>query len=223
MTGGHRSALTATGRALAAQDGRRRADDTTVTIATSRLLRVLGWTFVAGLTAAAVAASLAVLRGGPLSDGNWQVPTASLGFAIFGALGASGVSLQVRGGRGNALLGGLTVLLAAVGYALLLRAIWVESDLDLWKAWACVLLASLTASHASLVLAARRPGDAAVITVLVAISIALGVVDALAGVLPLAGVVDEWSLEAIKRLAVLVIALVLTTSLPPIVRRLTRL
>lgn len=178
-----------------------------------------GWALVGGLTVAAATASIALVRGS-FGDEDWRVIGTSLGFAIFTAGGAAGVSLRLRGGPRERLLGGVTAALAAAGFLLLLPALWIDDESEeLWRAWGCVSLAALACSHASLVTGARRATDSEAVRTLITISIGLGAVDALAGILPISGLVDDVDEGAAEVVGVLVIALLLTTSLPPIMRR----
>jgi hypothetical protein len=184
------------------------------------LRRSLGWALVGGLTVAAVTASIALVTGS-FDDDDWRVIGTSLGFAVFSAIGAAGLSLRLSGGGAERLLGAVTVALAAAAFLLLLAALWIDDDADgLWRTWGCVSLAALACSHASLVTGARRPTDSDVVSALVTISIGLAAIDAIAGILPLAEVVEDVEEGVVEIVGVLVIGLLLTTALPPIMRRL---
>jgi hypothetical protein len=188
----------------------------------TELRRALGWALVGGLTVAALTASVALVTGS-LGDEEWHVIGTSLGFAVFSALGGAGASLRLRGGERAQILGGLTVVLAAASFLTLLVALWLLEDAGgAWRAWGCLSLATLAASHASLVTAARRPTDSDVVSAMVSASIGLAVIDSFAGILPLADLVDDVDDATAKVVGVLVIGLLLTTALPPILRRLSR-
>jgi hypothetical protein len=188
----------------------------------AELRRALGWALVGGLTVAGLTASIALVTGS-FGDDEWRVIGTSLGFAVFSALGGAGASLRLRGGDRAQILGGLTVVLAAAGFLTLLAALWLLEDADgVWRAWGCLSLAALAASHASLVTAARRPTDSDVVSAMVSVSIGLAVIDAFAGILPLAELVDDVDDATAKAVGVLVIGFLLATALPPILRRLGR-
>jgi hypothetical protein len=208
----------------AAQGGRRSADHVRMGSLDERrgeLRRSLGWALVGGLTIAAITASISLVTGSVGRD-EWRVIGTSLGFAVFCALGAAGASLRMGGGERAPILGGMTVVLASAAFLTLLLALWLYDDTDgVWRAWGCLSLATLAASHASLVTSARRPTDTDVAGAMVSASIGLAVIDAFAGILPLADLVDVDE-GAAKVVGVLVIALLLTTVLPPILRRLAR-
>jgi hypothetical protein len=187
----------------------------------AELRRSLGWALVGGLTVAAITASIALVTGS-VDDDEWRVIGTSLGFAVFCALGAAGAALRMSGGERARILGGLTVVLAAAAFLTLLLALWLLDDADgIWRVWGCLSLATLAASHASLVTSARRPTDSDAVGAMVSVSIGLGVIDAFAGILPLADLVGVDEVAA-KVVGVLVIGLLLTTALPPILRRLSR-
>jgi hypothetical protein len=183
--------------------------------------RAVGWALVGGLTVAAIAASVAIVEGS-FDDGDWKVIGTSLGFSVYSALGAAGAGLRLRPSVPKQLLGGITILLAGLAYVLLLVAIWPLPDEDetVIRAWGAVSLAALAASHACIVTGGRRSSDSDVVSALVTASIVLGVVDATAGILPIVDLVEDVDDGVVEIIAVLVIALVLTTVLPPIIRRL---
>jgi hypothetical protein len=183
--------------------------------------RTLGWLLVAGLVVAALAASVAILEGS-FDDADWKVIGTSLGFSLYSALAAAGASLRLKPGALQRQLGGATMLLSAVGFVLLLAWVWPEpDDYDaVVRAWGAVSLVALAASHACIGTAARRSTDSEAVSLLATMSIALGVIDATAAILPIVGIVDEVEDGAAELFAVMVIALLLTTVLPPIMRRL---
>src|SRR5215211_4848037 len=90
---------------------------------------------IAGLCVAA-AAAIAALLSGDFSDTHWRVVGTSLGFSIFSALGATGDVLRREATDWRAAVGATTMAVAAVAFALLLAACWIDSDADaLWQAW----------------------------------------------------------------------------------------
>jgi hypothetical protein len=185
--------------------------------------RALGWTLVAGLVLAAIAASAAIVEGS-FDDDDWKVIGTSLGFSVYSALAAAGATLRLKPRDLHRHLGGLTMLLSGVAFVLLLAWVWPEPD-DyevVVRAWGALSLAALAASHACIVTAARRPTDGAAVSLLVTVSIVLGVADATAATLPVVEIIEEVEEGATELFAVMVIALLLTTVLPPIMRRLGR-
>src|SRR4051794_22789384 len=114
---------------------------------------------IAGLVIAALAAITALL-GGDWSDTHWRVVGTSLGFSLFTALGAGGDALRRKAHGWRMAFGAFTTGIAILAFALLLAAIWIDSESEsMWKAWGIAGLTSLWGSHASLVLAAQKPGD----------------------------------------------------------------
>jgi hypothetical protein len=145
----------------------------------------------------------------------------SLGFSIFSALGAAGARARQRSGI-VAAVGSCTMLAAGASFALLVAAIWNHGPSELTRCFGAVAVATLAASHASLILSSRRPGDTALINGLCAISIAAGSIDAVLGVVAITGAVVRVDAVYARTLAVLVIVLLLSTALAPILRRLPR-
>ena len=143
----------------------------------------------------------------------------SLGFSVFSALGAAGA--PARRQPKLAMLGALTTGAAWLGFALLELAIWVAQTDTTWRAWGTVALLSLATSHASLVLSARRASDSSMITHLTVTSVLAASVDALLAAAAIVGLVQHATSVEIRFAAVLVIALLLSTALPPILRRAT--
>jgi hypothetical protein len=70
------------------------------------------------------------------------------------------------------------------------------------------------------VLRSVRSSDTGVVRMLCDISIVTGAIDTTAGVLGLSGAIDDVSDGVVTALAVLLVILLLTTALPPILRRL---
>jgi len=180
--------------------------------------RSLGWSLVAGLSIAALTAAVAVVEGS-FDDADWRVIGTSLGFAVFSATGAAGASLRLRRpGERSQLLGAAALVAALAAFAFLVVALWIDREGDaIWHWWGVATLIALGTSHAALVIAARSAADAPVVDFLVRVSLACGAVDTSIAVLLVAGTIDEGPAEGF---ALLVIALVLSTALTPIVRRL---
>lgn len=182
-----------------------------------------GWAVVAGLVLAALVAIVALVSG-DFDDDDGRVALTSLGFSIFSGIGAPGAELYRRHAGGQRALGGLGVGLAVAGFILLVAALWID-DADeegLWRTWGVVAVLALCAAHAALVLGARRGGDSPAVRGLGTASIGLALVDTTVAVLLIVGVADEFDEGWARALAVTVVLLVLTTALPPILRRLGR-
>ena len=108
-----------------------------------------------------------------------------------------------------------------MGFALLVGALWVDDEADgLWRAFGCAGIVAIAASHACLVLGSRRQGDSETVRALVAISLLAGAVDATAIIVPVSGLAEYDDDSSPQFLAICLVVLVLTTVLPPILRRL---
>jgi hypothetical protein len=177
---------------------------------------------IAGLCVAA-AAAIAALLGGDFDDTHWRVVGTSLGFSLFTAFGGAGDALrrQTRGRR--VLLGAATTAMAGLAFALLVAACWIDDDSEaLWRAWGTTAFLALWGSHASLVLRARRRGDSTLVTILVATSIVTATFDTATAVLAVTGAVDDVSDGVARLIGVVLVITLLSTALPPIMRRLDR-
>lgn len=183
--------------------------------------RILSWALVAALCVAALTAIGAILSG-DFDETDGRVIATSLGFAIFSATAASGASLRFRGSENLRTLGLATVALAAVSFLLLVVALWSDGDDQAWRWFGCTALAALACSHASLVSGALRISDTPAMRALAAASVVLGIIDSFFGILAISGAVDDVEEGFGQLMAVLVILLLLTTALPPILRRLQR-
>jgi FtsH-binding integral membrane protein len=184
--------------------------------------RWLGWILVATLCIAALTAIVAILEG-ELSEDDARVIGASLGFGIFSALAAPGATLRLRASERLRAVGLVTLLLAAASYVLLLAALFTgNDDEDTWRLFGIFGLGSLFASHASLVVGAMRDTDSVAVLAIAIGSIVLSAVDSGIGILAITGAFDDVDdPEGLVRFtAVLVVLMLLTTVLPPIMRRL---
>jgi hypothetical protein len=188
----------------------------------SDLRRLLGWALVAGLSLAALTACVAILNGS-FGETEGRVIGMSVGFAVFSATGAAGMSLRLRSEAGRLReLGTGTVLVAAVAYVLLVAAIWQGSSSDdLWELWGVAALLSLASSHASLILGARRSTDTPAIGLLIVTSLATSAFDTSIGILAILGQLGDVGEGMAELAAITVVLLLLSTALPPILRRLT--
>ena len=186
----------------------------------TEIRQTLGWALVAALTAAALTA-IGALVGGSFDDTDWRVLGTSLGFTLFSATGAAGASARLRSSRLLQLLGAAAAIASVVGFALLVGALWIDDEADgLWRAFGCAGIVAIAASHACLVLGSRRQGDSETVRALVAISLLAGAVDATAIIIPVSGLAEYDDDGSPQFIAICLVVLVLTTVLPPILRRL---
>jgi len=159
--------------------------------------RTAGWSLVGGLTIAALTAVVALL-GGEVDDTELRVILTSIGFALLSSTAAVGAAQRLRASSGLRALGTATMMLSGAAFALL----------------------AIACSHACVVLGARRASDSAVVDLLVFASLGLAALDTLGGLAPIAGLTDEVDEGWAKLLAATLVLLVLTSVLPPILRRL---
>ncbi len=183
--------------------------------------RALSWALVGALCVAAITAIAAIMTG-DFDDTDWRVIGTSLGFAVFSATAASGASLRFRDSGNLRALGVATMALSAVAFVLLLVAVWNDGADNEWRWFGSVALGALACSHVSLVSGALRSTDGPTVRTLSTASMALGLSDAFFGVLAVSRAVEEVEEGLGQMMAVLVILLLLTTALPPILRRLQR-
>jgi len=187
---------------------------------TAEIRQWLGWALVAALTAAALTA-IGALVGGSFDDTDWRVLGTSLGFALFSATGASGASARLRSSGLFELLGTAAAIASVVAFALLVGGLWIDDEADgLWRAFGCAGILAVACSHACLVLGARRPGDSQAVRALVVISLVAAAVDATAMVVLVSGLAEYDDDGSPQLIAICLVVLVLTTVLPPILRRL---
>ena len=183
--------------------------------------RALARALVAALCVAALTAVGAILSG-DFDETDGRVIATSLGFAVFSATAASGAALRFRDSQNLRVLALATMALSAAGFLLLLVALWSDGDDGAWRWFGSAALAALACSHASLVSSALRSSDGPAIEALAKASITVGVVDSFFGILAVSGAVDDVDGGFGRLMAVLVILLLLSTALPPILRRLQR-
>jgi MFS family permease len=185
----------------------------------AEIRRFAGRALVAGLSVAAAVAVLAVLTGS-FSETDWRVIASSVGFGIASATGSAGASARLRPSGRMRLLGTGTLIASGVAFALLLTGLWIDDDSEgLWRAFGCFAVAGFGGAHACVMLGAVRGTDTEAIRRLTRASVTLGAIDTVAVILPLAAIVDDVS-DALGRIfGATVVLLVLTTVLPPILRR----
>jgi MFS family permease len=170
----------------------------------------------AGLSVAAAIAIVAILTHS-FDETDARLIATSLGFSVFSALGAAGA--PARRQPKLATLGVLTTGAAGLAFALLELAIWDQTTNWAWRAFGALAVLTLAASHASLVLSARRGSDSSAITNLTVISVLTASVDAILALIAIVGLVHHISSGETRLAAVLVITMLLSTALPPILRR----
>ena len=183
--------------------------------------RTLGWVLVGSLCVAAATAIFAILSDS-FDDTDWRVIGMSLGFAVFSSTGASGATLRVRTSESLRTLGLVTMGLSALAFLLLVVALWSDDSESAWQWWGVTGLAAFSASHGSLVQGARRDTDSEAIRVIATASIVFSVLDSGVGMLAIAEAFEDVDEGFARFVGVVVILLVLTTALPPIMRRLQR-
>jgi hypothetical protein len=184
------------------------------------LRRAAGWALVGGLSLAAFTAVVALLAG-DFGDGALRVIATSLGFAISSAVAASGAGQRVRASAPLRALGNATALLAGASFALLVAGVWTHDwgTEAIWRSFGCAGVLALAGSHACVVLGARRRSDASLVSALVTVSVALAAVDTVGALLPITGLVDDVDEAGQKLLGATLVLLVLTSLLPPLMRR----
>jgi hypothetical protein len=166
------------------------------------------------LSLSAVIAIVAILSSSLDRDDGRLVIT-SLGFSFYYALGAAGGRAMKARPWGRP-LGAATVLGAVAGFALLALGVWPEAEV--LRGWAIVTLITLGASHASLMLSAKRQSDSPVIEIVSRTAITAASLDAGLGALLLAGALQP-DRDLLRALAVLAVIGVLTSLLPSVLRR----
>jgi hypothetical protein len=186
-----------------------------------QLRRVAGWALVGGLSVAALTAVGALLAG-DFDETEWRVVLSSLGFAIASAVAASGASQRLRASGLLREVGTATALLAGVAYVLLLAGLWTDDwgSEGIWRSFGCAAVLAIAGSHACVVLGARRRSDTDLVSLLVVSSLVLAGIDTVGGLLPISDIVDEVGEGGAKFFGVTLVLLLLTTLLPPLMRRL---
>jgi hypothetical protein len=172
----------------------------------------------AGLSIAALVGIVAILTQS-FDSTDLRLVGTSLGFSVFSALGAAGARAERSPGAPRG-LGTATMAGATLGFVLLLVAIWVNHSAPAWRLFGTLAVATLAASHACLVLSARRAADTPTVGRLARVSVVAAAIDSALGVLAISGAIERIGAGYVQALAVLVIVMLLSTALPPILRRL---
>jgi hypothetical protein len=190
--------------------------------AAAAIRRFAGLSLVTGLCFAAAVAVLALLTGS-FDDTDTRVILTSIGFAIASATASSGAAARLRPSEGIQLLGTATLVASIAAFALLLAGLWFNVDEwgseGVWRTFGCVAILAIAGSHACLMLGALRRGDVPAVRLLTLSAIGFAAFDALAVILPLAGLVDDIDEPWPRIFGAVLVLLVLTSVLPPIVRR----
>ena len=117
----------------------------------------------------------------------------------------------------------LTLLASAIAFVLLLAGLWTNmdewGDEDVWRAFGVVAVLGVAGSHACVMLGAMRRTDGEAIRLLTLSSVGLSAFDTLAVIAPLLELVDEVDEAWARIFGVALVLLVLTSVLPPILRR----
>ena len=179
---------------------------------------VVSRALIAGLCVAAAAAVIALLSGS-FDEIHWRVIGSSLGFGVFTSTAAAGAGLRSRSDPRRRLLGTATAGVSLGAFVLLVASLWTDDVDALWRAFGIAALASLWTSHASLMLGALRPGDSPAVRRLSAVSAVTLGMETSVGVLLLVEAITDVSDAGARVLAALIVVTVLTTALPPILRR----
>ena len=180
----------------------------------------VGRAFIAGLCAAAVAA-IAALVTGDLGDTELRIIGMSIGFSVFAATAGAGEALRSRARGARRRVGTAAIAASIAAYGLLVAVLWspeFESEW-LWQAFGIAAVLALCASHASLVLRSARHDDTRSVRALVSISIAAATVDTALAVLTIAEAFDDVAGAWVQFGAVVLVVMLLTTALPPLLRR----
>ena len=187
---------------------------------TASIRQWLGWALVGALTVAALTA-IGALLGGSFGETEGRVLGTSLGFALFSATGASGASARLRSPGLLELIGVATAAASVAAFAFLVGAVWLDDGAEgLWRGFGCAGILAVAGSHACLVLGARRSDDSETIGAMVAVSLLAAGIDATAGIVAVSGLADDVGDGTAQLIAICLVVLVLTTVLPPILRRL---
>jgi hypothetical protein len=182
--------------------------------------RFAGRALAAGLTIAALTAVVALVTGS-FEDTEVRVILTSIGFAIASATAASGAAQRLKRSAALRALGTATALLSGVTFVLLALGLWTDDwgSEGIWRAFGCTSVLAVAGAHACVVLGARRPSDSDLIRSLVVASVALAVLDTVGALLPISGLAEDVAGDLAQLFAATLVLLVLTSVLPPIMRR----
>lgn len=184
------------------------------------LKRAAGWALVAGLTIAALTAVGALLAG-DLDDTSLRVILTSIGFAIASSTAAVGAAQRLGPSAGLRALGTATAVLSGVTFVLLALGLWTGDwgSEGIWRAFGCAAVLAVSGAHACVVLGARRPTDGDGVRTLVVASVALALFDTVGALAAITGLAEDVAGDMAQLFAATLVLLVLTSVLPPILRR----
>lgn len=183
------------------------------------LRRIVLLALVGGLSVAAAVAIAAILTGS-FDRVDLRVVATSLGFSVFSGLGAAGAPMNQPDRRSG--LGMSTIAAGTLSYGLLLVGVWVNPGSAVWRGFGILTVTTLALAHACLVLGHAGVTDSPLIRRLTTVSIVAASVDSALGALAIVGAVRHVDSDYVRLLAILVIVMLLTTALPPLLRRLQR-
>jgi hypothetical protein len=185
-----------------------------------QIRRFAGRALAGGLSLAAAVAVLALLVGS-FDETELRVVLSSISFGVASALGSAGASARLRPSEGERLLGTCTLIASAVAFALVLVLIWSDdggSD-AVARAFGSFAVAAFGGAHACVVLGAGRRSDGPAIRRLTRASLALVAIDTVGVILPITGLLTDVGEATARLFGASLVLLVLTTVLPPILRR----
>jgi hypothetical protein len=184
-----------------------------------------GRALVGGLCLAAGMAVIALLTGS-FDDTETRVILTSVGFAATSATGSAGAAARLRPSEGLQLIGSATLVASLAAFALLVVGLWTNMDEwgseGLWRAFGCAGVLAVAGSHACLMLGALGRRDSEPIRAITFASLAFSAIDTTAAILPIVGLVDDVGEGWARLVGATLVLLVLTSVLPPILRRTQR-
>ena len=193
-----------------------------MTAEAATIRRFAGWALVGGLSLAAATAVIALLAGS-FDDTELRVVLTSIGFAVCSSTASSGATLRIRADGKLRALGTATLALSVAAFLLLLAGLWTNIDEwgseGVWRAFGCTAVLGFAGAHASLVLGARRRSDSPAVHTLTSLSVVLGALDAVGAILPISGMAEEIDEDWARLFGAGLVMLLLTSVLPPILRR----
>jgi hypothetical protein len=180
--------------------------------------RAAGLALAGGLTIAALTAVVAIVSG-DFDDTEVRVILTSIGFAISSATASAGAAQRFSPTSALRALGTATAVLSGVTFVLLALGLWTNDwgTEGIWRAFGCTGVLAVAGAHACLVLGARRSTDGEGVRLLVLASIGLAILDTLGAFLAISGLTGMGDLAQL--FAATLVLLVLTSVLPPILRR----
>jgi peptidoglycan/LPS O-acetylase OafA/YrhL len=185
----------------------------------AEIRRTLGWVVVGSLCAAALVAIAGILSG-DFDDTDWRLIATSVAVAVFGSAGAAGAALRFRTIENLRTLGLVTVVFSAIAFVLFVVALWEDDSDTAWEWFGVAGLAAFSASHASVVTGAWREADTEAVRVVATGSVCFSLLVSGSGILAIAEAFDEVGDAFTRFVGVTLVLLLLTTALPPIMRRL---